>query len=131
MSSDRKRRNWSEYVQPHVCNHASEEPFLIEWCVCPIGQDHPWDDLRIEPHEASRPSGEGEPGWHNNPVTQTLSKIPAVLAAVVAANPDAVSDSDKLRTIADWIDVADKRVGNTGTEAQEFLRGLAERLEGS
>ena len=56
-------------------------------------------------------------------------ETPAELAARVAADPDAASDSDKLRTIADWIDMHDQKEGRNGSEAQDFLRGLALRLE--
>lgn len=56
-------------------------------------------------------------------------ETPAELAMRIARDPDAASDSDKLRSIADWIDVKDAESGITGTEAQDFLRGLAERLE--
>lgn len=56
-------------------------------------------------------------------------ETPAELAARIARDPDAASDSDKLRSIADWIDVKDAQAGITGTDAQDFLRGLALRLE--
>lgn len=60
-----------------------------------------------------------------------MSETPVELAARIARDPDAASDSDKLRSIADWIDWVDARLGTpaTHTDAQEFLRGLAERLE--
>lgn len=53
----------------------------------------------------------------------------AARARRIAANPDVASDSDKLRSIADRIDADDERAGDTGTEAQAFLRELADRLE--
>lgn len=56
-------------------------------------------------------------------------ETPAELAGRIARNPDAASDSDKLRSIADYLDVMDQKAGITGTEAQDFLRGLALRLE--
>jgi hypothetical protein len=57
-------------------------------------------------------------------------ETPVELAQRIAHNPDAASDSEKLRSIADWIDVQDAKNGLVGrTEAQDFLRGLAERLE--
>lgn len=51
------------------------------------------------------------------------------LARSVAADPDNASDSDQLRTVADFLDVDDALHGRTGTEVQDFLRGLALRLE--
>lgn len=56
-------------------------------------------------------------------------ETPAELAGRIARNPDAASDSDKLRSIADYLDVMDQKTGITGTDTQDFLRGLAERLE--
>jgi len=53
----------------------------------------------------------------------------AARARRIAADPDAASDSDKLRTIADRMDLDDERVGDTGSEAQTFLRRLAARLD--
>jgi hypothetical protein len=50
-------------------------------------------------------------------------------AAEVAASPDTTSDSTKLRAVAAFIDVDDARHGRTGSEAQDFLRDLADRLE--
>lgn len=58
-----------------------------------------------------------------------MSETPAERADRIAADPDAASDSDKLRNVADVIDMIDQRFGFTGTQAQEFLRGLAERLD--
>lgn len=55
----------------------------------------------------------------------------AARARRVAADPDAASDSDKLRCIADRIDADDERAGRSGSEAQAFLRELADRLERS
>lgn len=40
-----------------------------------------------------------------------------------------MTEIEELRSIADWLDVTDAQAGITGTEAQDFLRGLAERLE--
>lgn len=53
----------------------------------------------------------------------------AARARRIAADPDAASDSDKLRTIADRMDIDDERAGETGGEAQTFLRRLADRLD--
>lgn len=54
---------------------------------------------------------------------------PEQLIARIVRNPAAVSDSDKLRSVADFLDVDDRKHGRTGTEVQNFLRGLALRLE--
>lgn len=52
----------------------------------------------------------------------------AARARRIAANPEAASDSDKLRTLADRTDLEDERNGRSGSEAQDFLRELADRL---
>jgi hypothetical protein len=49
----------------------------------------------------------------------------------VARDPAAASDSDKLRTVADYLDRVDARLGNTGDAVQRFLRDLAARLDPS
>lgn len=41
------------------------------------------------------------------------------------------TDSDKLRTLAEFFDMYDRKYGKTGTEVQEWLRDLADRLESS
>ena len=53
----------------------------------------------------------------------------ARLARSVRDFPDEVSTSDKLRNVANWIDVNDAEHGRAGTDAQDFLRGLAACLE--
>lgn len=58
-------------------------------------------------------------------------ETPLQLAMRIARDPDAASDSDKLRSVADYLDVLDALAGITGTEAQDFLRDLATRLEES
>lgn len=75
MTPNRKRRNWSEFREPHVCRHNDQKDFLIEWCICPLGEDHWHDDVRIVDHRCVREDdlGQlGDPGWWQNPVTQTL-----------------------------------------------------------
>ena len=54
----------------------------------------------------------------------------ARLAQAVRDFPDEVSDSDKLRNVANWLDITDAEHGRSGTEAQDFLRDLADRIEG-
>jgi len=54
----------------------------------------------------------------------------AARARRIAADPDAASDSDKLRSVADRMDLDDDRSGRAGGEVQVFLRRLADRLEG-
>jgi hypothetical protein len=66
------RKNWSKHVEPHICRHPDDEVNPIEWCICPLDEDHYWDDLRIEPHECAHPAKQGEPGWWQNPVTQKM-----------------------------------------------------------
>lgn len=53
----------------------------------------------------------------------------AARARRIAADPDAASDSDKLRSVADRMDLEDERAGRTGSEAQTFLRRLADILD--
>lgn len=56
-------------------------------------------------------------------------ETPLERAVRVADNPDKATDSDKLRNVADWLDFTDPKLGYTGTQAQDFLRNLADRLE--
>lgn len=60
-----------------------------------------------------------------------MSETPAQLQQRIARDPAAASDSDKLRAVANWIDATDARMGipSDHTDAQDFLRGLALRLE--
>jgi len=53
----------------------------------------------------------------------------AILAARIADDPAVASDSDKLRSTADWIDLQDRKAGRDGSEVQDWLRDLADRLE--
>lgn len=55
--------------------------------------------------------------------------LPYERAKRIAENPDAASDSDKLRSIADLLEVTGARLGYTGRELENFLRDLADRLE--
>ncbi len=54
------------------------------------------------------------------------------LAERIAHDPDSASDSDKLRNVANWVDAIGPRINLSPnhTQVQDFLRGLAERLEG-
>jgi hypothetical protein len=60
-----------------------------------------------------------------------MTETPYELARRIADDPDAASPADKLRSIADWIDMADARLGNVGTEAQDFLREFANSYQES
>lgn len=53
----------------------------------------------------------------------------AARARRVDAVPGEASDSDRLRVIADRMDLDDDRAGRAGGETQVFLRRLADRLE--
>lgn len=80
--------------------------------------------------------GIGTDYWSSPAMTAQIERAAewqrrAARARHIAANPDAASASEKLRTIADRIDLDDERSGRSGTEAQDLLRRLADRLEKS
>ena len=56
-------------------------------------------------------------------------ELPHERAKRIAENPDAASDSDKLRSIADLLGVLSERDGVDGTELEDFLYDVANRLE--
>lgn len=57
-------------------------------------------------------------------------ETPLQLARRVAANPTKATDSDKLRVVANFLDVLQMREEEISSiEIQEFLRDLALRLE--
>ena len=56
-------------------------------------------------------------------------ELPYERAKRIAENPDAASDSDKLRSVADLLEVTGARLGFTGREIENFLRDLADRLD--
>lgn len=51
------------------------------------------------------------------------------LSQFITADPDRANDSDKLRNIADLMDAMVLNGKASGTDLQDFLRGLALRLE--
>lgn len=56
-------------------------------------------------------------------------ELPHERAKRIAENPDAASDSDKLRSIADLLGVISERDGVDGRELEDFLYDIANRLE--
>ena len=56
-------------------------------------------------------------------------ELPWERAKRIAENPDAASDSDKLRSVADLLEMISEKEGYVGREIEGFLRDLADRLE--
>lgn len=56
-------------------------------------------------------------------------ELPYERAKRIAENPELASDSDKLRSVADLLELLSAQHGFTGREIEDFLRDLADRLE--
>lgn len=97
----------------HEGPHYASVGDRAEGCIAWPADEHPSDEAPVAASDRNAYSLETK----------------AARARRIAADPDAASDADKLRAIADLMDLDDERLGRTGTEAQTFMRRLADHLD--
>jgi hypothetical protein len=100
-------------------------------CPLEVLRRHPVLNLKssADPISDARPQKDPIPLTAESPDLLEQQIQAEVRAQKIAEDPESRPAWDKLRTIADMMDLTDRKLGYTGTEVQMWLRLLAQELE--